>query len=142
MTRAPAQRPARAGRNRRRWQKLPLPLRVPIPAPKIGRHEQGSHLAAAQRADDPPAPRLVDHQQQILALVDPAEVLLRARVELHRCTGRPGDKLVLDWQDEVADALGYRDADALMADIAGAARSIAWHSDAAWFWLLFSRLSC
>lgn len=61
------------------------------------------------------------------------EVLLRARTELHRVTGRPGDRLVLDYQDEVADALGYADADALMSDVAGAARTIAWISDAAWF---------
>jgi len=63
------------------------------------------------------------------------EVLLRARVELHRLTGRPGDRLVLDFQDEVAEVLGYDDADLLMADVAGAARLIAWVSDAAWFWV-------
>ena len=63
------------------------------------------------------------------------EVLLRARVELHRLTGRAGDRLVLDYQDEVADALGYQNADVMMADVAGAARSIAWTSDAAWFWV-------
>ena len=63
------------------------------------------------------------------------EVLLRARVALHRITGRAGDRLVLDFQDEVAEALGYEDADLLMADVAGAARSIAWASDAAWFWV-------
>lgn len=63
------------------------------------------------------------------------EILLRARVELHRLTGRAGDRLVLDYQDDVAEALGYRDADIMMADIAGAARTIAWTSDAAWFWV-------
>ena len=63
------------------------------------------------------------------------EVLLRARIELHRLTGRAGDRLVLEFQDEVAEALGYADADLLMADVAGAARSIAWASDAAWFWV-------
>lgn len=63
------------------------------------------------------------------------EVLLRARVALHKVTGRPGDRLVLDFQDEVAAELGYDDADLLMADVAGAARTIAWASDAAWFWV-------
>ncbi|MGI9606958.1 MAG: [protein-PII] uridylyltransferase [Acidimicrobiales bacterium] len=68
-------------------------------------------------------------------LREPYEVLLRARVELHRLTGRHGDRLVLEFQDDVAEALEYPDADALMADIASAARSIAWNSDANWFWL-------
>ncbi len=63
------------------------------------------------------------------------EVLLRARVALHRITGRAGDRLMLDFQDDVAEALGYDDADLLMADVAGAARTIAWASDAAWFWV-------
>ncbi len=68
-------------------------------------------------------------------LADAHEVLLAARVELHRLTGRPGDRLVLDYQDEVAAALEYSDADALMADVAGAARTIAWNADAAWFFI-------
>ena len=68
-------------------------------------------------------------------LADAHEVLLAARVELHRLTGRPGDRLVLDYQDEVAVALDYKDADALMADVAGAARTIAWNADAAWFFI-------
>ena len=63
------------------------------------------------------------------------EVLLRARVELHRFTGRAGDRLVLDYQDDVAEALGYRDADVMMNELASAARTIAWASDAAWFWV-------
>jgi len=63
------------------------------------------------------------------------EVLLRARVALHRLTGRAGDRLVLEYQDEVAAELGYENADVMMADIAGAARTIAWATDAAWFWV-------
>ncbi|HVN50905.1 MAG TPA: hypothetical protein VMT43_05705, partial [Acidimicrobiales bacterium] len=38
------------------------------------------------------------------------DVLLDARVELHRLTKRPGDRLLLEEQDEVAAALGYPDA--------------------------------
>jgi [protein-PII] uridylyltransferase len=60
------------------------------------------------------------------------DVLLAVRVELHRRTGRPGDRLVLQEQDAVADALGYDDADALMRSVAHAARAIAWTSDDSW----------
>ena len=67
------------------------------------------------------------------ALAAAYETLLRVRVALHRITGRPGDRLVLDYQDEVADQLGYGDADLLMADVSQAARSIAWLSDSTWF---------
>ena len=58
--------------------------------------------------------------------------LLSARVELHRRTGRPGDKLLLDEQDAVAAALHDESADALMHRLAAAARTIAWRSDDAW----------
>ncbi len=60
------------------------------------------------------------------------EVLLSARVELHRIVGRRSDVLRLDVQDEVARALGFADADVLMSAIAAAARSIAWVSDSTW----------
>src|SRR5690606_36709336 len=53
------------------------------------------------------------------------EKLLSARVELHRRTGRASDVLLLEEQDGVAAALGYGSADALMRDVAGAARTIA-----------------
>ena len=60
------------------------------------------------------------------------DVLLAARVELHRRTGRPGDKLLLQEQDSVAAALGYASADELMRALAAAARTIAWTSDDSW----------
>lgn len=60
------------------------------------------------------------------------DLLLVARVELHRRTGRPGDRLLLQEQDGVALALGYHHADDLMRDIAAAARTIAWTSDDTW----------
>ena len=68
------------------------------------------------------------------------EVILAARVELHRTTDRPGDQLLLQEQDGVAAALGYADADEMMAAIAGSARSIAWRSDDIWAWLRDSEL--
>ncbi len=66
------------------------------------------------------------------ALMDAYETLLAARVELHRRTRRPGDRLLLEEQDSVADALGAESADALMHSVAAAARTIAWRSDDAW----------
>jgi len=60
------------------------------------------------------------------------DVLLSARVELHRVTGRPGNRLLLEEQDAVAQALSYPDADSLMRAVSTAARSIAWTSDEVW----------
>ena len=65
-------------------------------------------------------------------LDDAYGTLLAVRVELHRRTGRPGDRLLLQEQDAVAEALGHPDADALMRSVAHAARTIAWTSDDAW----------
>jgi [protein-PII] uridylyltransferase len=67
-----------------------------------------------------------------VALRDAYEVLLAARVELHRRSSRRGDVLLLQEQDAVAAALGASDADALMMDVVTAARSIAWTSDFTW----------
>ena len=60
-------------------------------------------------------------------LLESYEVILRARVELHRSAKRSSDKLLLEQQDAVSEALGYEDADILMADVASAARRIAWN---------------
>ena len=68
------------------------------------------------------------------------EVILAARVELHRTTDRPGDQLLLQEQDGVAAALDYPDADEMMGAIASSARSIAWRSDEIWAWLRDSEL--
>jgi [protein-PII] uridylyltransferase len=66
------------------------------------------------------------------ALAEAYDVLLAVRVELHRRTGKAGDRLLLEDQDAVAAALGEADADVLMARVSGAARTIAWTSDEAW----------
>jgi [protein-PII] uridylyltransferase len=58
--------------------------------------------------------------------------LTAARVELQRTTGRATDRLVLQEQDQVAAALGIGDADALMAFIADAGRTVAWVTDDVW----------
>jgi [protein-PII] uridylyltransferase len=65
-------------------------------------------------------------------LQDAYDVLLDARVELHRRTGRMGDVLVLEEQDGVAAAVGAADADALMRSLADAARVISFRSDDTW----------
>lgn len=65
-------------------------------------------------------------------LAEDVDILLEARVELHRLTGRPGDILTLDEQDGVAEALGHDDSRDLMLRLALAARRIAWYSDEAW----------
>lgn len=60
------------------------------------------------------------------------DVLLRARVALHLATDRPGDVLRLEDQDATAAAGGWSDADALMADVAAAGRTVAWLCDENW----------
>ncbi len=75
--------------------------------------------AAAAWVVEPPSPR-------VLAAHD---VLLAARVELQRGTGRPSDVLTLQEQDAVALALGYVDADALMLAVAESARLVSWEFD-------------
>ncbi len=60
------------------------------------------------------------------------EVLLAARVELQRQSGRATNLLVIEEQPGVAEALGHGSRDAMMAEIADAARTIAWVSDDAW----------
>jgi [protein-PII] uridylyltransferase len=65
-------------------------------------------------------------------LEGPYALLLEARVELQRQSGRNTNVLALQEQDAVARALRRDDADKLMASIAVAARTIAWTSDDAW----------
>ncbi len=60
------------------------------------------------------------------------DVLLEARVELHRLQGRSGDTLALEFQDAVAEALGDGSSGELMLRLARSARRIAWCSDEAW----------
>jgi [protein-PII] uridylyltransferase len=65
-------------------------------------------------------------------LAGPAEVLLAARCELHRATGRFVNTLLLQDQDRVAEAMGYFDADALMFEVSSAAHSIEWATERFW----------
>ena len=65
------------------------------------------------------------------ALETANEELLAVRVALHRVAGS-SDRLLLDYQDGVAAALGLADADALMMRVAAAGRTVAWVYDDAW----------
>jgi [protein-PII] uridylyltransferase len=67
-----------------------------------------------------------------VALNDCYDTLLSARVALHRATDARGDTLRLEDQDAAAEAAGEESADTFMADIAAAARTIAWIADEAW----------
>jgi [protein-PII] uridylyltransferase len=84
------------------------------------------HALAAAQVTDPPA---ADVQAA-------AALLLDVRGELHRRTAGAGrrvvDRLLLQEQDAVAAALGRPDADALMAEVSSAARTIAYASDTTW----------
>ncbi len=70
--------------------------------------------------------------EDLIGLDECYDTLLRARVALHRATGRAGEVLHLEDQDATAAAGGWGDADALMADVAAAGRTIAWLADENW----------
>jgi [protein-PII] uridylyltransferase len=59
-------------------------------------------------------------------------VLMSAREALHTVTGRDKDRLLFQEQDKVAKVLNYADADALMSDIAQAARSVDYLLESTW----------
>lgn len=70
--------------------------------------------------------------EDLEALRESYDTLLGVRVALHRALGRPGETLRIEDQDAVAARCGYADADVLMAEVAAAARRIAWIADEAW----------
>ncbi|MFG3532112.1 [protein-PII] uridylyltransferase [Streptomyces sp. NPDC047917] len=65
-------------------------------------------------------------------LADARRVLSDARDALHLTTGRATDRLALQEQDQVADALGLLDADALLRQVYEAARTISYATDITW----------
>ncbi|MEV6011191.1 [protein-PII] uridylyltransferase [Streptomyces sp. NPDC051976] len=65
-------------------------------------------------------------------LEDARTRLLDARDALHLVTGRATDRLALQEQDQVAEALGLLDADALLRQVYEAARTVAYASDVTW----------
>ena len=66
------------------------------------------------------------------AVTTSAETLLTTRVALHRQTRKATDHMRLQEQEGVARALGIKNADALMREVSGAARTISWASDDCW----------
>jgi [protein-PII] uridylyltransferase len=77
------------------------------------------------------APLLADYAD-LASVSEATSVLTRIRVELHRIAQREQDKLLLQDQDQIAAALAFTDADALMAAVSEAGRQIAWVSDDVW----------
>jgi [protein-PII] uridylyltransferase len=75
---------------------------------------------------------LLDDYADLKSLDGASDLLTRVRVELHRIAEREQDRLLLQDQDQVASALGFADADVLMAAVSDAGRQIAWVSDDAW----------
>jgi [protein-PII] uridylyltransferase len=59
-------------------------------------------------------------------------LLLDVRVALHRVTRSRSDRLALQEQDAVAALVGADDADALVRDLASAAREVAWIAQDVW----------
>jgi len=99
--------------------------------PDLKESHGGLRDVSVLRAISAYAPLLADYAD--LASLDGTEALLTTtRVELHRMAQREHDKLLLQDQDQVAAALGFPDADALMLAVSTAGRQIAWVSDDVW----------
>ncbi|WP_299533527.1 [protein-PII] uridylyltransferase [uncultured Streptomyces sp.] len=65
-------------------------------------------------------------------LSEARRVLLDTRDALHLTTGRATDRLALQEQDQVADALGLLDADVLLRQVYEAARTVSYATDVTW----------
>ena len=69
-----------------------------------------------------------------IARISSAEsTLAKVREALHIVSGRDKDRLLFQEQDNVAELLGYADADELMSDVAQAARSVDYVLDSTWY---------
>jgi [protein-PII] uridylyltransferase len=115
-----------------RWAKLGDVAALLEPDLKDGRGGLRDHdmIRWALRVDRGDVTAALEHPVEDLA--GPADLLLAARCELHRVTGRAVNVLLLQDQDHVAEAMGYADADALMLNLAGAAHAIEWATDRFW----------
>ena len=134
-------------RARKQWQARSSKWLGSLAASVLDRHQAAGEVAFLLEPDlkegrgglrDVHALRWAEAAHRILlpgddaTLGDAHDVLLETRVELQRRTGKASDRLLLQEQDAVAAALGDVDADALMARVAAAARTIAWTSDETW----------
>ena len=78
------------------------------------------------------------HRSSVIAVpierISVAEsILANVREALHVVSGRDKDRLLFQEQDKAAEHLGYTDADALMSDVAQAARSVDYLLDSTWY---------
>ncbi len=99
--------------------------------PDLKESHGGLRDVSVLRAISEYAPELPDYAD-LTSLEGATSLLTTIRVELHRMAGREHDKLLLQDQDQVADALGFPDADDLMGAVSTAGRQIAWVSDDVW----------
>ncbi len=76
------------------------------------------------------------HERDLERFAVARDVLLDARVGLHRVTGGTSDQLLLQDQDAVAALVGAADADALVRRIGAAARAVVWITTDLWSRLL------
>jgi [protein-PII] uridylyltransferase len=99
--------------------------------PDLKESHGGLRDVSVLRALSAYAPLLADYAE--LSSLDEATALLTSiRVELHRMANRAHDRLLLQDQDQVAAALDFPDADALMLAVSTAGRQIAWVADDVW----------
>jgi [protein-PII] uridylyltransferase len=124
--------------NQLRWSRLGDVASLLEPDLKDGRGGLRDHdmIRWALAVDRPEVTAALDTPVDDLA--GPADLLLAARCELHRLTGRMSNVLQLQDQDKVAEAMGYVDADALMLQLSGAAHTIEWATER--FWRRIERL--
>jgi [protein-PII] uridylyltransferase len=124
------QRLADAGEQR--WQRFGDVASLLEPDLKDGRGGLRDHdmIRWALAADRPDVTEALECPFDDLA--GSADILLAARCELHRTTGRTANVLLLQEQDRVAETMGYADADTLMLTISSAAHSIEWAGERFW----------
>ena len=99
--------------------------------PDLKESHGGLRDVSVLRALSAYAPLLGDYAD-VASLDDATALLTSIRVELHRMANRAHERLLLQDQDQVAAALGFDDADALMLAVSTAGRQIAWVSDDVW----------
>ena len=112
----------------------------------LERHQRAGELAYLLEPDlkeargglrDITAIRALDKSGAIaipMERISVAESLLsNVREALHIVSGRDKDKLLFQEQDKVAVHLGFADADALMSEVAQAARSVDYLLDSSWY---------
>ena len=99
--------------------------------PDLKESHGGLRDVSVLRAISAFAPLLADYAD-LESLNGATALLTDIRVELHRLAQREHDKLLLQDQDQVAAALGFVDADALMLAVSTAGRQIAWVSGDVW----------